>query len=172
MAFGCRADGVGDSVEVAPLMGDVHRYVIVYFALFGVLLLASGLWLFGMKAGFGVETIAEYYLGNEALLKPPKSREGLLEIAVPHLGGMGLFIMVSAHFVLFTSQRSRRLMVWVAALCFIGALLAIASPFAIIAGWGVFAGVKLAAMVLFQITGLFLLWTVCYAAVMSLRESF
>ncbi len=151
-------------------MIDTYRYAIVYFTLFGVLLLLSGLWLFGMKAGLSIEIITDYYLGNDALFTQPKSNEGLLEIAVPHLGATGLFIMVSAHFILFTPQRERRIMVWLIVLWFLSALVNIFAPFAIIAGVNVFVGIKLMAFIVFELLGLYLLWVVFQAAFRGLHH--
>ena len=93
-------------------MKKSYRYAIAYFTLFGFLLLASGIWLFALKIGFSVDAITAYYLGSEAAYTQPKSVHGLFEVALPHLGSMGLFIMVTGHFLIFTPSKERDLLPW------------------------------------------------------------
>ncbi len=145
-------------------MMNIYRYAIVYFTLFGVLLLCSGIWLLGMKAGFSLEALTQYYLGSDVMMTRAKSNTGLLEVAVPHMGAIGLFIMVTSHFILFTPQRERRRMMWLMALWFLSALGNVFAPFVVIAGFDAFVGVKLMAFFLFQFLGFYFLWHVFHAA--------
>ncbi|MCJ7765659.1 MAG: hypothetical protein MUP09_06935 [Thiovulaceae bacterium] len=139
-------------------MHQSYRFAIAYFVLFGTLLLASGAVLFFSKIGFSYEAVQSYYLGNKALFSAPKSSYGLLEVALPHLGSMGLFIMVTGHFLLFSDKRKKRLATKVVIALFIAALLDIFSGFFIVEGWSFFIWVKLAAFAVLQLLGLFLLW--------------
>ncbi len=139
-------------------MHQSYRIAIAYFALFGTLLLASGAVLFFSKIGFSYEAVQSYYLGSKALFSAPKSSYGLLETALPHLGSMGLFIMVTGHFLLFASKEKKRQAVKPAVALFIVALLDIFSGFLIVEGWSFFIWVKLAAFALLQLLGLYLLW--------------
>jgi len=124
-------------------MQRAYRFAIVYFALFGLLLLASAAWLFSVKIGFSPEAVRSYYLGGDA--HPGKTLYGLLEIAVPHLGAMGLYIMVSAHFLLFAPGRAKRRAVPLAIALFAAAALDIVSGRLIAAGHPLWAWIKLGA---------------------------
>jgi len=139
-------------------MHQSYRFAIAYFALFGMLLLISGMVLFFSKIGFSYGAVESYYLGSEALFTGPKSSYGLLETALPHLGSMGLFVMVTGHFLLFSDKRRKQLALRTVTALFISALLDIFSGFLIVEGWSFFIWVKLAAFALLQLLGLFLLW--------------
>ncbi len=139
-------------------MQQSYRQAIAYFALFGVLLLASGMVLFFSKIGFSYEAVQSYYLGNEALYINPKSSYGLLEVAFPHLGAMGLFIMVTGHFLLFSDKRRKRQAKKVATALFVVAFLEIFSGFLIVEGLAFFIWIKLITFALLQLLGLYLLW--------------
>ncbi len=139
-------------------MHQSYRIAIAWFALFGVLLLASGTALFFSKIGFTYESVQNYYLGSKALFINPKSSYGLLETALPHLGSMGLFIMVTGHFLLFASKEKKRYARKVVIALFIAALLDIFSGFLIVEGWTFFVWVKLLAFGALQLLGFFLLW--------------
>lgn len=139
-------------------MHQSYRYAIAYFALFGALLLASGALLFFSKIGFSYASVESYYLGSEALFTTAKSSYGLLEVALPHLGSMGLFVMVTAHFLLFAAKEKKRRAVKPVIALFAVALLDIVSGFLIVEGWTLFVWVKLAAFALLQLLGFYLLW--------------
>lgn len=141
-------------------MKKSYRYAITYFALMSILLLISGTWLFAAKIGFSPEALSAYYLGDAARYTQPKSMHGLLEVALPHLGSTGLFIMVTGHFLIFTPAKKRRMAVVLVIALLAAALLNILSPFGIIAGFTLFAWLKLFAFATFEILGLLLLWLV------------
>ena len=151
-------------------MKQSYRAAIIYFTLFALLLLLSGTWLFVSKIGLTPNAVNLYYLGNEALFQMPKSPEGVLEIALPHLGGMGLFIMVSAHFMLFASAHRRRWAKTSAIILFAAAVLDILSPYAIINGLEIFSWIKLLAFFLLQGLALFLLWLIFLTAFEGIIE--
>ncbi len=145
-------------------MKNAYRAAILYFTFFAVMLLVSGTWLFATKIGLSPDAVTLYYLGNEALFQMPKSSEGLLEIVLPHLGGMGLFIMVSAHFMLFAPKNRHQWAKITAIILFTTALLDIFSPYAIINGFAFFNWVKLISFFLLQSLALFLLGLVFLSA--------
>jgi len=149
-------------------MKHAYRAAILYFTLFALLLLLSGTWLFASKIGLTPEAVTLYYLGNEELFLMPKSPEGVLEVSLPHLGGMGLFIMVSAHFMLFAPKHRKKWAKSAAIILFIAALLDIFAPYAIINGFTIFSWVKLLAFFLLQGLALFLLWLVFLTALEGL----
>ncbi len=139
-------------------MHQSYRFAIAYFILFGALLLASGMVLFFSKIGFSYEAVESYYLGNEALFTSPKSSYGLLEVALPHLGSMGLFIMVTGHFLLFSTKQKKHHAIKIVIALFIVALLDIFSGFLIVEGWTLFIWIKLLSFIFLQLLGLYLLW--------------
>ncbi|MEN8147614.1 MAG: hypothetical protein ABFR02_08340 [Campylobacterota bacterium] len=140
-------------------MHQSYRLSIAYFTLFGLLLLASGMVLFFSKIGFSYEAVQSYYLGDKALFINPKSSYGLLEVALPHLGAMGLFIMVTGHFFLFSTKHHKHHVIKIVIGLFTVALFDIFSGFLIVEGWTIFIWVKLLSFILLQLLGLYLLWS-------------
>lgn len=157
-------------METLQAVKHAYRYAIAYFTLFGGLLLLSGFWLFSLKIGLTPSQVAAYYLGDPALYTAPKSFTGLMESALPHLGGMGLFVMVTAHFLHFAPRKKKRWAKTIAAALFIAAGLDIFSPFAIVNGFPLFAWVKLASFFILQLLGLALLWLVFSAAAQGIAQ--
>ncbi len=143
-------------------MQRAYRFAIVYFALFGLLLLLSAAALFFSKIGFSAQSVQLYYLGNGTL--PGKSAYGLLENAVPHLGAMGLFIMVGAHFFLFAPERAKRRTVLLAAALFAAALFDIAGGYFIASGHTVWVWIKLGAFAVLTLLGTVLMLRLIYYA--------
>ena len=141
-------------------MHTAYRTAIVYFTLFGLLLLASGTGLFAAKIGFTPESVMQYYHGGTE--SAAKSFEGLAEVAVPHLAGMGLFIMVTGHFMLFAPKAAKRKAVRTVLWLFAAALAEIAAGFFIAEGNSVFVWFKLSGFVLLILLGTRL--CICVAA--------
>ncbi|MEA3521679.1 MAG: hypothetical protein U9R50_01755 [Campylobacterota bacterium] len=100
-------------------MKSNYRLAISYFALFTLLLILSGLWIFILKSGLTFQGIEEYYA--------PKSYKGILEIAQPHLLAIGIFIMVNSHFFLFSKKEKKKAILLSNSL-YISALILILSP--------------------------------------------
>ncbi|UFS61362.1 hypothetical protein LOH54_06775 [Sulfurimonas sp. HSL-3221] len=143
-------------------MQRAYRFAVVYFALFGLLLLASAAALFASKIGFSVQGIELYYLGSDTV--PGKSAYGLLETAVPHLGAMGLFIMVGAHFLLFATDTAKRRAIRLALTLFAAALLDIVSGYFIASGSTLWVWIKLASYLLLSLLGTLLMLQLIYYA--------
>ena len=139
-------------------MHQSYRFAIIYFTIFGTLLLLSGAVLFFSKLGISYKSISTFYLGSAAQFSQSKSSYGLLETALPHLGAMGLFIFVTAHFMLFTDKKQKQKSIAPAIALFIAALLDIASGFMIIQGFSIFVWVKIVAFMSLQLLGLYLLF--------------
>lgn len=149
-------------------MQQSYRYAIAYFTLFSLGLLASGATLFWLKTGLVPSGVTLYYAGGESV--PGKSTLGLLETAVPHLGGMGLFIMVSAHFMLFGPKAQKRRTARIAVILFVSALLEIGAGFAVAAGIGAAAYVKTAAFAVLVVLGTVLVLTVLWTALRGIAK--
>ena len=143
-------------------MHRAYRFAIGYFALFGLLLLLSGGWLFAAKIGWTPGAVSLYYLGSETVTG--KSAYGLLESAVPHLGAMGLFIMVAAHFVLFAPPKAKRRAVKIVVALFTAAATDIAAGTVVASGCGVCAWLKLFAFGSLMLLATSLLLVILYYA--------
>ncbi|MEA2110793.1 MAG: hypothetical protein U9P71_01965 [Campylobacterota bacterium] len=125
-------------------MYRLYKVGISYFALFSVLLLMTGLVMFYLKTGVSLEGTLEYYR--------VKSYDGLLELSYPHLGGMGIFIMVLGHFFLFTSLRYKAR--WWFITMFVAALSSLMAPlFIVVFKSAFFTWIKLLSVVILVMLG-------------------
>ncbi len=157
-------------VEPGAFMNAAYRLSIFYFALFALLLIGSAVLLHGMKIGYGVEELNRYYLGDTAAYVTAKSSEGVLKTAVPHLGGVGLFVMVSAHFFLFASPREKRRAKPLALLLIVTGMLNTLLPLLISAGAGYLIWLKLLSFTAFVFGSLWLLWLLCVVSFSGLVQ--
>ncbi|MBU1658801.1 hypothetical protein KKG72_07085 [bacterium] len=139
-------------------MKKAYKHSILYFLLFSLLLLSSGLMLFEHKIGLNVNSVLDYYLGNQDKYTAAKSMDGVLKIVLPHIFAFGLFSMVILHFLLFTSSRNKAEIKIIVYLTFTSALLEIAAPFFIILGAGFFAYLKIGSFVLFESLIIYISW--------------
>ncbi|MCD6190218.1 MAG: hypothetical protein J7K14_01580 [Sulfurimonas sp.] len=139
-------------------MTKAYKYSIVYFLVFSLLLILSGVLLFEYKIGFSVEQISSYYLGDEDKFINPQTSSSILKIITPHIFAFGLFIMVLLHFLIFTKKRSSKTLKAVIYLTFLSAILELLSPFGIINNIEFFAYVKLLSFIIFELLVLFSSW--------------
>jgi len=139
-------------------MTKAYKYSIVYFLVFSLLLILSGVLLFEYKIGFSVEQISSYYLGDEDKFINPQTSSSILKIITPHIFAFGLFIMVLLHFLIFTKKRSSKTLKAVIYLTFLSAILELLSPFGIINNIEFFAYVKLLSFIIFDLLVLFSSW--------------
>jgi len=135
-----------------------YRFSILYFLVLSILLLGSSVLLFESKIGFSIQSVLEYYQGNEEKFINPKSMVGVLKIILPHIFGFGLFSMVILHFVVFTKSRENKIFRFIIYALFIVAFLELFSPLLIIQGFAFFAFVKIVAFILFEVLYLALFW--------------
>lgn len=135
-----------------------YKFSITYFIAFSILLLISSVMLFELKLGFSAESILRYYRGSEELFIPTKSYMGLLKITLPHIFAFGLFAMVVLHFLVFTPQKDKLSFKILIYLIYITAILEIASPIFIIAGYDSFSYIKLLSFILFEGLMIWVLW--------------
>lgn len=151
-------------------MKTAYLFALSYFSAMSLLLLASGVWIFVENIGFSIEAVVLYYAGDATAGVSAKSLYGQLEVAVPHLGAMGLFIMVVTHFLLFAPKKRRKHLGVIAICTFAAALLNIASGIAVSSGWLLFASVKLAAFALFCAAALFTVGLLLYETLRTLHR--
>jgi hypothetical protein len=101
------------------------------FAGYLVVIAASAAVLFVEKLGGTPARIAEHYLGSEAAFRAPRSLDGLLEVAVPHLLAMPLVLFAVSHVVGYARAIGRRAYHALVVVSFGAALVGIAATFAI-----------------------------------------
>jgi hypothetical protein len=108
-----------------------YRAPALGFAVYLLLIAGSAAVLFALKLGGTPARLAEHYLGSEAAFRPPRSLDGLLEVAVPHLLAMPLALFAVSHVVGWARAIGRRAYRALVAISFGAALLGIASAFGI-----------------------------------------
>ena len=139
-------------------MTQAYKYSILYFLLFSLLLVLSGVLLFDEKIGFSVQGVLDYYLGNEAHFTQKKSFEGIMKTVLPHIFAFGLFSMVLLHFLIFTKEKKLPKLRLLVLLMFSVASFEIFTPLLIINGFEVFAYLKLISFFLFEGCILYTAW--------------
>lgn len=128
------------------------RWPLAAFALMLGLNAASAAVLFARKIGLSPEAVRAFYLGSEAAFTRPRSLDGLLEVAVPHLAAVPMALLVTVHLVGFAALLRPRPFAWLAGAAFGSALAGIAAGFAIRFLWPGLAWLKIAAFVGFEAT--------------------
>jgi len=131
------------------LLNRAYKTAIVYFLLFTLLLLFSGILIFIDKIGFSYNDVIHYYLGNSKEFIVAKTFTGVIKTILPHIFAFGLFIMVLIHFIIFTKQRNKKETSLVIYLIFTSALVEISSPFMLLLGFKIFAYIKIFSFFIF-----------------------
>jgi hypothetical protein len=126
---------------------DPFRGPLAVFAGFALLQAGSGAVLFAAKLGLGAERIAAYYRGSAEGFRAPRTLEGMLEVAVPHLVAIPLVLFVTLHLVGLAGTVRRRPFALLAALSFASALGGIGAAFGVRFFWPALAWAKIAAFV-------------------------
>jgi hypothetical protein len=106
-----------------------HRLPALLFAGFLLVIAGSAAVIFALKLGTAPSRVAAYYRGDAATYAQPKSFDGLLLVAVPHLAGMPIVLFAAAHVVGWARALSRRAYQALLAISFGGAALSIVTPF-------------------------------------------
>lgn len=75
------------------------RAVIWMFAVFLLLQVGSAAVLFVQKLGLSPDSIARFYLGDEATFAQPKTLAGMMKVTVPHLLAIPLVLFITVHLV-------------------------------------------------------------------------
>jgi hypothetical protein len=88
-------------------MHKAYKASILYFSIFTIMLLVSGIMIFESKIGFDVQRALGYYIGDKELFVAAKTNGGILKLALPHIFGFALLSMVVLHFLIFTKFRKR-----------------------------------------------------------------
>jgi len=139
-------------------MQKAYKYSILYFLIFGLLLLTSSVLLFQEKIGFSYSGVLDYYLGNETTFIVAKSEAGLLKIILPHIFGFALFLMVILHFLIFTKINGSKKLRYLIYAAFSIAVFELSSPLFILNGFYFFAYVKLVSFFAFEFLVLYIFY--------------
>ncbi len=136
-------------------------YLIIVFCLIGYgFQLLTGIWLFVEKYGLSVESITEYILGNEEKFIKPKSLLGLLEVIVPHMFVIPLFMFVVSHFLYYLPV-SRNIFLF-SLIVFISGILETVSTVFILKYGLIFSYIKLISLIVFEIGIFFILFHIIH----------
>lgn len=101
------------------------------FAVYLLVIAGSAAVLFVLKLGGTPARVAEHYLGSEARFTAPRSLDGLLEVAVPHLLAIPLVLFAVSHVVGYARVVGRRAYRALVFASFAAALLGIAAGFGV-----------------------------------------
>jgi len=142
-----------------------YKFSILYFLLFALILLLSSYMLFEKKIGFSIDSVLEYYLGNEKKFTVMYSWSGMLKVILPHIFAFGLFSMVVLHFLIFTNSKHFKRTKVLILILFISGAFELLSPFFIINGFEFFAAVKLVSFFLFELNLLYLFYLLFFSIV-------
>jgi hypothetical protein len=83
------------------------QLIIVLFLVYVALLWLTNALLYFHKMGLTYTSVTEYYLGAEEKFLPPRSYQGMLEIAHFHLFAMGILLLTLTHLMLFVPLRAK-----------------------------------------------------------------
>jgi len=128
--------------RVRPFRGPIAA-----FAAMLAIVAGTAAVLFARKMGVRPAQVEAFYLGSEAVFSRPRSLEGLLEVAVPHLLAVPLALFATLHLVAFAGVVRRRPFALLSGLTFGCALAGILSGFGIRFLWPGLAWAKIAAFV-------------------------
>jgi len=145
-------------------MKNLHLYhiPIAYMLVYVVAILVSGVWLFFLSQGLSSSDILETLM-HIVNAPEPKSLHNFIEVAAPHIFAMGTLIFVVAHFMLFSTNISKKFSLRISILLFTAALLNIVAYLLISFGLVVSGWVKLFTLALFVVVFLFMLALVAFS---------
>lgn len=75
--------------------------IVLLYALYVVAFWLTNWLLYFNHMDLSYASVVDYYRGNEAEFRPPRSYQGLLEISHFHLFAMGMLLLVLTHLMLF-----------------------------------------------------------------------
>jgi uncharacterized membrane protein len=104
-----------------------------------------------LKIGFSYNSVVDYYRGNEETFRPAKTYIGMLEEAHFHFFSMAIILVTLNHLILFTRIRSLWKLVIILA-SFVSAFGDIAGGWLILYVSPLFAYLKIASVVILQIS--------------------
>ena len=123
--------------------------IVALYAIYVVGLWITNALLYFSKMSLSYGSVVAYYLGNEERFLPPRSYQGMLEIAHFHLFAMGMLLLVLTHLMLFVPLAGRT-KAWLISLPFLAALLDEGSGWLVRFVHPVFAYAKIAGFLLLQ----------------------
>lgn len=139
---------------------DLLKLVIVLALVFFFFFWITNLLLY-LKIGFTYNSIVKYYRGSEETFQPPKSYAGMLEEAHFHFFSMAVILVTLNHLILFTPIKSLWKLVVILA-SFLSAFGDISGGWLILYVSPLFAYLKIASVIILQISLAFLLSVVLW----------
>jgi hypothetical protein len=121
--------------------------------------------IFKHKIGFSIDSILDYYMGNDKTFITPKSTLGILKSLLPHIFAFGLLSMVLLHFIVFTKQRYKKITKILVYLIYSSATLEILSSFLLVQNIEFFAYIKLLSLLSFEVSILYVLYILIYSII-------
>ncbi|RLA69686.1 MAG: hypothetical protein DRG09_05190 [Epsilonproteobacteria bacterium] len=145
-------------------MKKLHLYhiPIAYMLLYVVAILISGIWLFLLSQGLASADILQT-LTHIATTPEPKSLHNFIEVATPHMFAIGTLIFVVAHFMLFSTNVSKKFSLRISLMLFTVALFNVLAYLFISFGLVVSGWIKLFSLALFVLVFLFMLGMVAFS---------
>jgi hypothetical protein len=98
----------------------LNALILMFLGYIALLWLTNGMMYFH-KMGLTPESVIAYYLGSEENFAPPRSYQGLLEVAHFHLFAMGILVLTLTHLMLMT-RLSVALKIWLSGLTYVSAI--------------------------------------------------
>jgi hypothetical protein len=123
--------------------------IVVLYAIYVAGLWVTNAMLYFSKMSLSYGSVVAYYLGSEERFFPPRSYEGMLEVAHFHLFAMGMLLLVLTHLMLFVPLAGRT-KAWLITLPFLSALLDEGSGWLVRFVSPLFAWAKIAGFLLLQ----------------------
>lgn len=79
----------------------ILRMIVGFFLAYAVLHWWTNVLMYFQHMGLSPGSVVDYYLGSEERMIPPRSYQGMLEVAHFHLFAMGILVLTLAHLVMF-----------------------------------------------------------------------
>jgi len=127
------------------------QLIIVLFVVYVAVLWLTNALLYFNKLGLTYASVSEYYLGSEEKFLPPRSYQGMLEIAHFHLFAMGILLLTLTHLMLLVPLRAE-LKPWFIVVPFSAALLDEGSGWLVRFVHPLFAYVKIIGFVVLEVS--------------------
>ncbi len=147
------------------------QLIIVLFVVYVAVLWLTNALLYFNKMGLTYTSVSEYYLGSEEKFLPPRSYQGMLEIAHFHLFAMGILLLTLTHLMLFVPLRAE-LKPWFIVVPFSAALLDEGSGWLVRFVHPLFAYVKIIGFVVLEVSLAMLICVSLWAVFIGTQDTY
>ncbi len=136
------------------------RHLLLFWCLLATTQMFTALWLFSLRYGWTLETIARGHFGGENQAELGWTTWG--EIATPHLFAIGTFCFVLAHLLAFVAAKGKQSLIIALSLVISGLAHTLSGSIVLQFGPG-FAWVKLGTLIWFEISFALAAWRIISA---------